>query len=115
MAGWTDAEDRKLLLSIIQLLSPSPPNWEDVANKVGKTKEAVRQRYQKLKKETIVASEDDDGSSGPAGPRTKQTARKRNTKATKDEDDEEDVKPAKKVRAKKVKKEDVDAEDADAE
>lgn len=42
MAGWTDAEDRKLLLSIIQLLSPSPPNWEDVANKVGKTKEAVR-------------------------------------------------------------------------
>lgn len=41
MAGWTDSDDRKLLLAIIQILSPSPPSWDEVAAKTGKTKEAV--------------------------------------------------------------------------
>lgn len=55
---WNDATDRKLLLVIIQLLSPSPPKWSDVANAMGEgfTAEAVRQHYQKLRKEVTAVN-----------------------------------------------------------
>lgn len=41
MPHWTDTEDRQLLLAVIQATNPTP-NWEEIAPKVGKTKEAVR-------------------------------------------------------------------------
>ena len=41
MAPWNDTEDRRLLLAIVQATSPAP-NWDEIALKLGKTRETVR-------------------------------------------------------------------------
>ncbi|GAB7347592.1 hypothetical protein MBLNU459_g4472t1 [Dothideomycetes sp. NU459] len=76
MPTWTDTADRQLLLAIIQATEVTP-NWDVVAPKLGKTREAVRQRYMKLKKETLPATPEGEGE-GAADP---VTPRKRTAKA----------------------------------
>ncbi|KAF2484500.1 hypothetical protein BDY17DRAFT_323346 [Neohortaea acidophila] len=59
MAGgtWTDTADRQLLLTIIHLAAPKLPEWNQVAVSMGEgfTAEAVRQHFQKLRKEAKAA------------------------------------------------------------
>lgn len=41
MALWTETEDRRLLLAIIQQTNPLP-DYTPIAEEMGKTKEAIR-------------------------------------------------------------------------
>lgn len=52
MAPWTDADDRKLLLSVISLAQVNPV-WEDVGTHLGRTSESVR--YAPLKTHLLSA------------------------------------------------------------
>ncbi|CAD0109981.1 unnamed protein product [Aureobasidium uvarum] len=136
MAPWDHTEDRQLLLSVISVAQVNP-NWEEVANQMGKTKEAVRydrckycydlwltchysQRFAKLKKgasETATTATSDDGTAAPAAVATP-TPRKRKTKAKKaasdDDDDDEGTPLTKKTKKLKtvVKEEDEDEAEA---
>ncbi|KAK6008621.1 hypothetical protein QM012_000524 [Aureobasidium pullulans] len=114
MAPWNDTEDRQLLLSVISVARVNP-NWEEVSKQMGKTKEAVRQRFAKLKKEAGentaagAAAGDDDSVATPV-------PRKRKSKAKKDEedDDDEDTPLTKKTKKsqKVIKAEDEDEDEA---
>ncbi|THZ20007.1 hypothetical protein D6C91_04897 [Aureobasidium pullulans] len=93
MAPWNDSEDRQLLLSVITLAQVNP-NWDDVATQMGKTKEAVRQRFAKLKKE--AGDPPAAASASTAAPAAAPTPRKRKPKlkakkaASADDDEDED-------------------------
>ncbi|KAL9122600.1 MAG: hypothetical protein Q9187_000853 [Circinaria calcarea] len=52
MSKWDLATDRKLLLTIIEVTSPSALPWAEITAKMGEgfTKEAVRQHFAKLKR-----------------------------------------------------------------
>ncbi|KAI9825944.1 MAG: hypothetical protein M1819_000463 [Sarea resinae] len=53
-ATWDTAQERKLLLAVIDIVNPKPPSWPAVAEKMGEgfTQEACRQHYNKIKRET---------------------------------------------------------------
>lgn len=135
MAPWDAAEDRALLLSVIAVAQVQP-NWEDVANQLGKTKEAVRydhsyhvyilrayiyhsQRFAKLKKEAAEPSATTSNAGDGAAPAAvvTPTPRKRKTKAkakkvTSDDEDEDEGTPLAKKSKKVIKNEDQDDDEA---
>ncbi|KAH0373115.1 hypothetical protein KCU65_g564, partial [Aureobasidium melanogenum] len=124
MAPWNDTEDRQLLLSVISVAQVNP-NWEEVSKQMGKTKEAVRQRFAKLKKEageiTANGAATDDGSAAaPAAatptPRKRKSKAKSKKAASDDDDDHEGTPLTKKTKKsqKIIKAEDEDVEEAEA-
>ena len=46
--AWTDASDKKLLLSVIHLGAPQLPKWEQVAELMGEDYTAESTRYESL-------------------------------------------------------------------
>ncbi|KAG9651527.1 hypothetical protein KCU64_g8680, partial [Aureobasidium melanogenum] len=125
MAPWNDTEDRQLLLSVISVAQVNP-NWEEVSKQMGKTKEAVRQRFAKLKKEageiTSTGAVTDDGSAAPSTvatptPRKRKTKAKAKKAASYEEDDDDEGTPLTKKTKKSqkiVKAEDEDEDEAEA-
>ncbi|THX92029.1 hypothetical protein D6D08_02764 [Aureobasidium pullulans] len=114
MAPWNDSEDRQLLLSVITLAQVNP-NWDDVATQMGKTKEAVRQRFAKLKKEAGDPSAT-AASASTAAPAAAPTPRKRKPKlkakkATSADDDEDEDEGTPITKRPKVKREAQDDEE----
>ncbi|KAI9774808.1 MAG: hypothetical protein M1840_000024 [Geoglossum simile] len=67
---WDVGQEKKLLLAIIDLTNPKPPQWPRVAEKLGPqyTAEACRQHYQKIRRlsSTIIASSNDSTDSSPS-------------------------------------------------
>ncbi|CAD0099343.1 unnamed protein product [Aureobasidium mustum] len=118
MAPWNDTEDRQLLLSVISVAQVNP-NWEEVSKQMGKTKEAVRQRFAKLKKEageitTTAAAEDGASPVSTPAPRKRKTKAKAKKAASDDEDEDEGTPLTKKSKQPKkiVKTEDEDEDEA---
>ncbi|KAI5272917.1 hypothetical protein E4T47_03874 [Aureobasidium subglaciale] len=101
MAPWNDTEDRKMLLYIIANANVTS-DWDMVATHLNKTKDAVRQRFMKLKKEAgdlAAGSVDAKDGGGTAAAAATASTRKRKGKATMlAEDDEDDVTPIPKKR-----------------
>ncbi|KAI5841943.1 hypothetical protein DFP73DRAFT_555132 [Morchella snyderi] len=58
MPVWTDQNRCRLLLTILEVKDQKPPPWDEVAERMGAgyTGEAVRQQYQKLRKEGLSCS-----------------------------------------------------------
>ncbi|KAI7352443.1 hypothetical protein KC320_g4467 [Hortaea werneckii] len=74
---WNDATDRQLLLAIIHLTAPQLPKWDEVAAMMGNgfTAEAVRQHFQKMRKDSR-AQLGEPATSKKGGNSTKSTPRK---------------------------------------
>ncbi|KAI9763017.1 MAG: hypothetical protein M4579_000080 [Chaenotheca gracillima] len=81
MPNWTQDQEFKLLLNIIGLTNPKPPNWQDVASAMGNgfSKEACRQHFQKIKRETKSSK----SSSAPTTPSKNGTPKTPTSKSTK--------------------------------
>lgn len=105
MVNWNDSTKYRLLLAIISAMDVKAPDWAVVAQKMGEdyTPEAVRQQYQKIKRNCNTELASSDGASAPATPH------KRGSKAANGDT------PAKATTGKRGKARADSAEDDDAE
>ncbi|KAI5208534.1 hypothetical protein E4T39_01307 [Aureobasidium subglaciale] len=113
MVAWSDAEDRKLLLSIIAA-TEGATDWDVVSTQIGKTEAAVRylsQHFNKLRKDAgdlaagSVDAEVGGGTTAGAPVVATPFTRKRKGKAAmlaEDDDNEATPLPKKRGRPKKV-------------
>ncbi|KAF2432810.1 hypothetical protein EJ08DRAFT_115447 [Tothia fuscella] len=124
MATWSDTNKFRLLLTVIEVAGVNTPNWDLVSQKMGGdfSREAVRQQFQKLKKNGTLQfnTSDSPAASLPGTPRKcpakgdgAKTAKKAKTRTKAlDTDDSEGTKDDIKVKAK-VKEEVLDRSDED--
>ncbi|KAI9842210.1 MAG: hypothetical protein M1837_007423 [Sclerophora amabilis] len=97
MPSWSQDQEFKLLLAIINLTNPKPPNWNEVAQKMGCdfTKEACRQHFQKIKRDNKGAGGSSSVPSTPVKNRvaktpTSQSSKRKKAPAAKPEDQDDD-------------------------
>ncbi|USW51565.1 hypothetical protein Slin15195_G048840 [Septoria linicola] len=120
---WDDTADKKLLMAMLKVASPSVPSFQEVAQVFGEgaTAKALTNRWGKLKQQIEGSSAQKTpakakASTKPKAPPTSKGATKRKVMegVTSDEDNEDDeeseVKPAKKVKVEKKSPEE-DGED----
>ncbi|GAM86771.1 hypothetical protein ANO11243_047910 [Dothideomycetidae sp. 11243] len=101
MPAWTDSEDKQLLVTCLAFDLATPHRWEKIAARMdGKTAEAVRQRFQKLKRDVDAMvkndSNGDNGADEPAPP----AKRKRGAATTASSSTDDKPEPVKKGKGK---------------
>ncbi|GAB7343680.1 hypothetical protein MBLNU457_1667t1 [Dothideomycetes sp. NU457] len=90
MASWAAEDDRRLFLAILVGSDIATPKWDNI-KMAGRTKESMRQRFQKLRK--MVADEaGDDNGAPPQTPAPPKRGRGRPKRKAEDDDAEKAVK-----------------------
>ncbi|KAI9647193.1 hypothetical protein NHQ30_003576 [Ciborinia camelliae] len=109
---WDHRADKDLLLAIIEGNNLKAIEWPAISEKLQKkgysfTKEACRQHFQKIRKESRTGSPSVSTNTTPAATPAATPAKKRKSKAAsfEDGDDDDEEETPTKVKSKRVKKE----------